>query len=183
LISSTVLRIAAGAALALSSAVLAGCGASFEAVGPSEVPRLRRPSDELRLRYCADIEQTERARTARAQHRDNVFFGLGWTLGTVGIASVVASGMTDDEDRKHALRTVALTTGVVGLVSLVTGGLEHWAIDPPKDHQQKAATATEQAIAMTALSDTSDSGAAKNTKDSVTAADNAFKACQALEKP
>ncbi|HVY26198.1 MAG TPA: hypothetical protein VHB79_06580 [Polyangiaceae bacterium] len=183
LISTTAGRIAAGALLSLSSVGLAGCSASVEAAGPSEVPRLRRPSDEVRLRYCADIEQTERARATRAQHRDNAFFGFGWTLGTAGATTAVASAVTGDDGRAHALKTVALTTGVVGLVSVLTGVAEHWLIDPPKEHQTKAATAAENAVAIIALSDTADSGAAKDTADSKTIADTAFKACKSAETP
>jgi len=183
LISTTAGRIAAGALLSLSSVGLGGCSASVEAAGPSDVPRLRRPSDEVRLRYCADVEQTERARAVRAQHRDNAFFGFGWTLGTVGAGTAVASALTDDEDRAHALKTVALTTGVVGLVSVLTGVAEHWIIDPPKDHQTNAAKAAENAVAIIALSDTKDSGAAKNTAVSIKAAEDAFKACEGAETP
>jgi hypothetical protein len=172
---------AACVALVLSISLLSGCSMNLDAAGPPKLPQLHRPSDSIRLRYCAERERNERMRAQKARRRDATLLGFSLTLDTAAATTVLVARITDDPDRKRTLDTVALTTGVVGTIGLLVTGIAHWT-DPPKKHDAQAATATEHAIALAKLSDTEKSGAMEDTDDSRKAADAALKGCQGVEQ-
>jgi hypothetical protein len=157
-----------------------GCCMTAASASEPDVPRLKRPSDEVRVRYCAEVEQAERERDARERHRHTALLGLGLSLGTVALATAAAAGHTKGSDEADALKAVAITTGVTGGVSFVVGGVD-WAFNVAHKHDENAAVAARSALDIVTLSDVEEPEGPVKDDAHEKAARKAFDACVGVE--
>jgi hypothetical protein len=166
----------------LLSSLLGSTGCCFPtaAAGEPEVPRLKRPSDEVRVRYCAELEQAERARYAREKRRHTTLLGLGLALGTAAGATAVAASQAKDGDKADTLKSIAYTTGIVGGVSLVVGGID-WAFSSAHEHDKNAAIAARSAVDIVTLSDVEEPADPRKDDAHEQAAKKAFNDCLSVE--
>jgi hypothetical protein len=173
-------RIVVVSALLSSLLGSTGCCITTAPAGEPEVPRLKRPSDEVRVRYCAELEQAERARYAREKRRHTTLLGLGLALGTAAGATAVAASQTKDGDKADTLKSIAYTTGIMGGVSLVVGGID-WAFSSAHEHDKNAAIAARSAVDIVTLSDVEEPADPRKDDAHEQAAKKAFNDCLSVE--